>query len=288
VRFFYALKMKLKEIWQLAKTRVADNLAIEVWLSNILGKSKEFLFLNPELEVSIDEQERIEKGLARLEDGVPLAYLTGEKEFYGMNLKVGPEVLIPRPESEQIVDLVKEIVEGEGWENEELKILDVGTGSGNIILAIVNQLEKVEGVGTDMSDQALKIAQENAEKLGLNQRVEFRKMDLLESLEEVFPIIVTNLPYIGTEKYNFVAKDTLQNEPHLALFGGSDGLELYRKLFKQIGQLPEKPKYLLGEFGFGQSELMEEILKENFQPLGANWEILNDLAGIPRIFKLKF
>lgn len=288
MRFFYALKMKLKEIWQLAKNRVADNLAIEVWLSYVLGKSKEFLFLNSELELSEAEVDKIEIGLQKLEVGVPLAYLTGVKEFYGMELKVGPEVLIPRPESEQIVDLVKEIVEDEEWGNEELRVLDVGTGSGNIVLAIVAQLKMVKGMGTDMSDQALEMAQENARKLKLSDRVEFKKMDLLNGMEGDFPIIVTNLPYIGTEKYNFVAKDTLQNEPHLALFGGSDGLDLYRKLFQQIVGLSVKPKYLLGEFGFGQAEVMEEIIKENFQPLGVEWRILDDLAGIPRIFKLKF
>ncbi|MGL5831146.1 MAG: peptide chain release factor N(5)-glutamine methyltransferase [Candidatus Altimarinota bacterium] len=280
--------MKLKEIWQLAKTRHSDDLAIEVWLGYVLGKSKEFLFLNPELELSEAEVEKIERGLQKLEEGVPLAYLTGMKEFYGMELKVGPQVLIPRPESEQIVDLVKEIVEVEKWEDRELPVLDVGTGSGNIILAIVAQLKMVRGMGTDMSDQALEMAQENARNLKLSERVEFRKMDLLEGMEGEFPIIVTNLPYIGTEKYNFVAKDTLQNEPHLALFGGSDGLDLYRKLFQQIVGLSVKPKYLLGEFGFGQAEVMEEIIKQNFQPLGVEWQILDDLAGIPRIFKLKF
>lgn len=279
--------MKLKEIWQLAKTRVSDHLAIEVWLTQALGKSKEFLFLNPDLEVGEEAVGKIMSGLQKLEEGVPLAYLTGVKEFYGLELMVEPEVLIPRPESEQIVDLVKEIVERENWREKDLKVLDVGTGSGNIILAIVDQLKNVQGVGIDKSAMAVKIAQKNAEKLGLKERVGFGEGDLLGGVIEDFPIIVANLPYIGTEKYNFVAKDTLQNEPHLALFGGSDGLELYRKMFGQVCNLLKKPKYVLGEFGFGQSELMEGILKEFFQPLGAEWEILDDLAGIPRIFKLK-
>lgn len=279
--------MKLKEIWQLAKTRVSDHLAIEVWLTQALGKSKEFLFLNPDLEVGEEAVGKIMSGLQKLEEGVPLAYLTGVKEFYGLELMVEPEVLIPRPESEQIVDLVKEIVERENWWEKDLKVLDVGTGSGNIILAIVDQLKNVQGVGIDKSAMAVKIAQKNAEKLGLKERVGFGEGDLLGGVIEDFPIIVANLPYIGTEKYNFVAKDTLQNEPHLALFGGSDGLELYRKMFGQVCNLLKKPKYVLGEFGFGQSELMEGILKEFFQPLGAEWEILDDLAGIPRIFKLK-
>lgn len=287
MRFFYALKMKLKEIWQSAKIRISDYLAIEVWLAQVLGKSKEFLFLNPDLELSLEEVEKVMEGLEKLSAGLPLAYLTGVKEFYGLGLQVTADVLIPRPESEQIVDLVKEIVEKENWGEGDLKVLDIGTGSGNIILAIVDQLKNVEGVGIDKSTAAIEIARQNAENLMLKERVKFVEGDLLAGVEENFPIIVANLPYIGTEKYNFVAKDTLQNEPHLALFGGSDGLDLYRKMFGQIVKLPHKPKYLLGEFGFGQAELMEEILKEYFQPIGAEWQILNDLAGIPRIFKLK-
>ena len=122
----------------------------------------------------------------------------------------------------------------------------------------------------------------------MGERVEFRKSDLLENMADFRPeIVLANLPYIGTEKFHFVAKDVEKYEPAVALFGGSDGLDLYRKLFDQINDLDAKPKVFIGEFGFGQAESMINLLAQKFPDLRSR-EIIDDLAGIPRVFMLRW
>lgn len=239
-----------------------------------------------EKEVNISDEELLKfNGLiSDFLKGKPLAQLLGFKEFYGLKFEVNENVLIPRPETELLVDL------GIKWLNENrmknARILDVGCGSGNIVISMCHQLKDIQGIGVDISKDALNIAKRNAVLNEVDERIEFKESNLLTTISGKFDVVFANLPYIGVDRFNFVAKDVARFEPEIALYGGSDGLDLYRKLFKQILELDSLPGLFLGEFGFGQEELMQELLKSNF--VNFDFEILNDLANIPRVFKVEF
>ena len=271
--------MTVEEVLQ--KIDHSDRIGVEVLLSRALKATKEQLFAHPERELREGELDLFLKEVEQLRAGEPLAYIIGEKEFYGLAFEVNEHVLIPRPETELMVDKVREFV-GDG----SAKILDVGTGSGAIAVAVAHSLPQVEVVATDVSADALEVAKRNAKRYGVQKRVEFVESDLLEEIDEPFDVIVANLPYIGEERFRFISKETEEFEPHVALFGGMDGLELYRRLFKQMNERGLKPSLLLGEFGFAQAEEMTILLSKFFDQ--HEWRIEKDYASIERIFVVSF
>lgn len=258
-----------------------DNLSMEVWLAFLLGEDRLFLFKNASQELTTKIEQAYWQGIAEMSQGRPLAQLTGGKEFYGLNFIVDENVLIPRPESELLVDLAKDFIEN-NFPDEEVLIADIGTGSGAILLALLKNLPKVQGVGTEISSAALAVARANAKELELEGRVEWLEGDLLEKLDRPCQVMVANLPYIGRDTFHFIAENVARYEPEVALYGGSDGLELYRRMFMQLTQKSWFPDLVLGEFGFGQQEMMEQLLNEYFSEKKAT--IIPDLAGIPRVF----
>lgn len=265
--------MKIKDLLQTG----GNSLEKEVLLAHILNKSREFLLANPDYDISNESCIRFYEKIRGHERGVPIAYLTKHKEFFGLPFFVDERVLIPRPETEFLVEKVIDLVTSD---IRLKRIVDIGTGSGNIAVSLAKHLKSAEIFATDISDKALEVAKINAKKHDVV--VSFIKSDLLEELKEMeFDIIVANLPYIGTETNTFVSKETQAHEPHVALYGGSDGLELYEKLFNQV----EDFKYLLGEIGFMHREALEEFFKNYFPD--AECEILPDLAGLDRYFIIK-
>lgn len=265
--------MQIKDLLQTGGT----SLEKEVLLANLLGKNREFLLTNPEYEVSNEQSERFYGLIRSHERGVPIAYLIKHKEFFGLSFIVDERVLIPRPETEF---LVEKVIEFAGKDPSIKKIVDIGTGSGNIACSLAKNLENVQIFATDVSDKALEVAKINAQKL--NVVISFIKSDLLDELKDMeFDIIVANLPYIGTETNSFVSKETEEHEPHVALYGGSDGLELYEKLFNQVKNF----KYLMGEVGFNHREALEKLFEKYFP--NSNCEVLKDLAGLDRYFIIK-
>lgn len=260
----------------------------EVILAFTIGENKEYLIAYSDQEVGDAMVRMYYHYLDRLKAGEPVAYIIQQKEFFGLNFFVDKRVLIPRPETEQVVSEVISFVEGSG---EAVRFLDVGTGSGNIPLSVVNYF-KVNGqdifekvMAFDLSEGALEVARMNAEQLGVDDQVEFFGSDLLEVLDEgeSFDVITANLPYIGEEKNRFVSPSAEKYEPHMALFGGADGLVLYRRMFDQIRDKGIGFKLLIGEFGFAQSEDVAEMLEEYFS---GKWRIVKDLAGIDRLFMI--
>jgi release factor glutamine methyltransferase len=147
---------------------------------------------------------------------------------------------------------------------------------------VLAELPHAEGLGVDISQAALEVAAKNCTAMGLGQRAKFQESFLLGGVHSPFDVIVTNLPYIGTETFDFVAENTYKFEPHSALFAGSDGLDLYRQLFQQIHDSSWQPRLFLGEFGFGQSEMVQGLLAQHFPQ--AHRKILQDYAGIDRVF----
>ncbi len=262
-------------------------LEIEVLLSYVLEKDREYLFGHKEQEVNDNEFNKFKTLIKRHHNGEPIAYLTYEKEFFGMKLYVDKRVLIPRPETEMLVEKIIEFVKNSKKYKKELSIIDVGTGSGNIAVALAKQFSHADITATDISLKALEVARKNIKKYGFEKKIRLIKSNLLEKVKDKkFDMIVANLPYIGIEKNNFVSRETLEFEPHKALFGGNDGLFLYEKLFEFIKKYENCNVYLLGEIGFMHREKMEELIKEYF--FGLKFEIIQDLAGLDRYFIVHF
>jgi release factor glutamine methyltransferase len=265
----------------ISSARVLDKrLEAELILAEVLGVSKEQVFAYPERDLSLEEQKKVEEFWKRVEKGEPLAYILGFKGFHGIELKTDARALIPRPETEFLVEKTMDLVEG----IKKPRILDVGTGCGAIALALASSMENASVFGSDVSGDAVNLARENAAGLGLASRVEFWEADLLKGIPEdlKLDVLVANLPYIGEKKFHFVEKNVEAYEPHVALFGGHDGLRLYEKLFEQINCSTLGMKWVLGEFGSMQREVLEQMLDHFFAD--KKWEVLPDLAGLDRYF----
>ena len=247
---------------------------MEIYIAYLLGKSRLDLVRDGNELIPVEKMAEIQKAWLKILDGCPVAYLTGEKEFYGISLFVNEDVLVPRPETERLVDYVCEIAEVGS------KILQVVTGSGAIAIALKKTHPGFEVTASEISPAALSVAKKNIDKYALD--IKLLQSDLLENVEGNFDILVANLPYIGLERNNFIAPNVEKYEPHLALFGGEDGLRLYEKMFKQAKGF----KYILGEIGFSHGKGIEDLCHEIFPE--AKFELKQDYSGLDRHFILKF
>ncbi|MEK7673021.1 MAG: peptide chain release factor N(5)-glutamine methyltransferase [Patescibacteria group bacterium] len=288
--------MQILEIIRSAFERSGERknaaLDCEVLLANVLGVEREYLIAHSEEEVDPDLVKLFEAYLARREKGEPIAYILKEKEFYGFDFYVDNRVLIPRPETELLVSLVLNYIlkQQEEDKSRTFKLLDIGTGSGAIPIAILKTLENQENdcikefLALEVDEGAAEVARLNVEQNSLEPAIKILQSDLLEVVEEgeSFDVIVTNLPYIATAKENkFIDHNVEKYEPSLALFAGEDGLDLYKKLFQQIKEKGIDYKLFIGEFGFGQSEKMRELLTQFFDQ---RFALEKDYAGIDRFF----
>lgn len=274
----------------------------EVVLANVLGVEKEYLIAHSDQEIggesefSEDLADLYMAYLKKVKEGEPVAYILKEKEFYGLSFFVDNRVLVPRPETEQLVETVLGFLEekygvkrSREFESdvEKFRILDVGTGSGNIAISLATNFQNLEAVALDVSDDAIDVARVNVNQHGVEDRVELYQSDLLDAIEdgEKFHVIVANLPYIGTKTNSDVDENVEKHEPSSALFAGDDGLDLYLKMFKQIQEKNVSYDLIVGEFGSMQREDMEALLTDFF---GQNWRIEKDLAGLDRMFVVEY
>ena len=263
-----------------ASTQIARRDA-ETLLVHLLERDRAWVFAHPEAELDAEQKEAFRDLTARRAAQEPLQYLTGGQEFYGLPLRVTSDTLIPRPETELLVESVL------GWaalQAGPLRILDVGTGTGAIALALATHLPAAEVVACDLSAAALAVARDNAERLELAARVSFVQSDLLDALTPeldaggLFDVIVSNPPYVPSADAATMQAEVVDHEPHLALFAGEDGLEVYRRLIPQAQAALLTGGLLAMEFGFGQREALAKLL--------ADWDevrFLDDYAAIPRI-----
>ena len=209
------------------------------------------------IEVSQEEREQLKAIQKQLLAHKPAQYIIGSSDFHGLNLKVDERVLIPRPETEELVELILS-------ENPEkpLSVLDIGTGSGAIALALANSRPDWQITASDLSSDALSLAAENAQSCGLN--LTFVQSDCLDAIQGKFDIIASNPPYISEEDKDEVGLNVLASEPHMALFAGENGYAIYRKIAEQAGDyLTEKGKIYL-EIGYKQGDAVRDLLKESF------------------------
>ncbi|MDO8669272.1 MAG: peptide chain release factor N(5)-glutamine methyltransferase [Candidatus Buchananbacteria bacterium] len=252
----------------------------EVLLACTLKKSKEFILANPKLKITKAQEKKYKALVKRRSKFEPVAYLTGEKEFYGLRFLVNKNVLIPRPETEL---LVEEVIKYVGTKS--LTICDVGTGSGAIAVALKKYLPQTKIIATDISKSALNTAKKNAD---LNKaEISFIKTNLIYNIKDKIDLIAANLPYVPEEekKIKNVFSKPLKYEPAGALYAGRYGLDSYEKLFQQTSNLPRKPTALFCEIGSNYAQKNKKMAQEYFPQ--AKIEIKNDLCDKKRLMIIK-
>jgi release factor glutamine methyltransferase len=264
----------------------------EVLLMFTLGCDRAYLYSHPERELNVDEQSRYDEAIGRRAAGYPSQYITGHQEFWGLDLIVTPAVLIPRPETEHIVEVVIEITRGgrptsaksvQMWGTEgssRPKIVDVGTGSGAIALALAKELPEADVLATDVSAEALEVARANAARLQLESRIRFQQSDVLDLVgrDGSFDFVVSNPPYVALSEADKVQDVVKKFEPKRAVFAGEHGLDVIRRLIPQAHEALRPGGYLVMEIGYSMSEAVMAIM-EGFEEVHA----VPDLAGIPRV-----
>jgi len=276
------LKQALDSAYQrfIANEVPSPRLNAEILMTFTLGRDRSFLFAHPERELTAEEQVRYEEVVTQREQGCPTQYITGHQEFWGLDLLVSPAVLIPRPETEHVVETVLELVQEHYREHHErIRIVDVGTGSGCIALALATELPQAEIHACDVSDEALEMARVNAARLGLGSRVLMRKSDLLSVYAPgTFDFVVSNPPYVGESEADKVQKQVKDFEPKIAVFSGSEGMDIYRRLLPQALSVLREGGWFVTEIGFSIEEKAKQLLR--------GWDDVRttaDLQGIPRV-----
>ena len=247
----------------------------EVLLMFVLGCDRAYLYAHPERELTPEESRRYEEALAHRVKGMPSQYITGHQEFWGMDFIVSPAVLIPRPETEHVIEAVLPLAKLLSAP----RIVDVGTGSGCIALALAKELPAAEIHATDISEAALEIARANAVRHQLASRVHFRQADLLEGLEPAaFDFVVSNPPYVGESEEDEVQLEVRKFEPRNAVFAGPTGLEVIERLAPQAESVLKPGGWLIME--------ISGTIAEGVRRLVTAWDqfqINNDLQRIPRV-----
>ncbi|HEV2463695.1 MAG TPA: peptide chain release factor N(5)-glutamine methyltransferase [Acidobacteriaceae bacterium] len=245
----------------------------ELLLRYATGRDKAFIITHPDAELTKEQQATYEEWLTRRERHEPIQYITGEQEFYGLAMRVTPAVLIPRPETEHLV----EAAFARAARDSATRIADVGTGSGAIAITLAHKLPQAQVAALDSSQAALAVARGNAERHKVADRVRFMKSDLLRAVaKERFDMIVSNPPYVpeGEE----LEPQVRDYEPQAALFAGPTGLEVYQRLVPQAREILLPQGWLLLEIGHGQFDALAVLLGG-----WNNLQFIEDLQGIPRV-----
>jgi release factor glutamine methyltransferase len=252
----------------------------ELLLMFTLGCDRAYLHAHPERELSASEQARYDDALAERARGVPAQYITGHQEFWAMDFIVTPAVLIPRPETEHVIETVLQLAcVGRAPSPAALRLVDVGTGSGCIVLALANELPQAEIHATDISPAALEIARANAARHQLGSRVQFHETDLLQGLQpKAFDFVISNPPYVGECEADQVQLEVRKFEPRQAVFAGPTGLEVIARLIPQARDALKPGGRLVMEISGTIADGVKRLLE--------GWDevrMTNDLQGIPRV-----
>ncbi len=264
----------------LADSNIDDaSLEGEILLRHVLGINRAQLYSDIDHNVSPAHDKALRKLLERRIQGEPSAYITGYREFYGLDFRVDRNVLIPRPETELLVEKAIRLAQSHAISG----MADIGTGCGAIAVSLAVNLPGVTIYATDVSAPALEVARSNCKKHGVADRIVFLQGDMLESLPEPVDLIIANLPYV--RESDLSRSGPLSFEPALALNGGKDGLDRIRVLCRQAGNKLRSQGFILLEIGQGQAEETAALSQEIFP--SARIEIESDLAGIERVVSLR-
>ena len=285
----------------IAQLREADvpsfTLAAELLLLHVLGRNRTWLYAHPEEIIADAEAQRFLDLIIRHAAGEPTQHLTGKQEFWGLEFEVTPDVLIPRPETEHLIEVAldrlalgeRRLGRPQKSAGASLQIADIGTGSGCIVIALAKELPAANFVATDISPAALAVAQRNASRHAVADRIHFLESNLLQALDSPlatrhsplsFDLIASNPPYIGRREAPSLPREVRDHEPASALFGGEEGYELYADLIAQSSRHLKPGGILVLELGHNSLLAVQPLLDaKNWTNIG----VTNDLAGIPRV-----
>jgi release factor glutamine methyltransferase len=276
--------MNIREAWAygrscLAQASSTPDLDSRLLLEYILNAGHSYLIAHGEESLTLTQEEKVRELFHRAQNKEPIPYLTGSAPFFGFDFQVNPAVLIPRPETEQLVERALLWVN----ERQEIDIVDVGTGSGCIAISLAVHLPQANIWATDISPAALALAQKNAGKYA-PQRIKFLQGSLLSPLYSAVDLIVANLPYIADDEWTLVDDGVKWYEPTVALRGGTDGLDLIGELLHQAATILRLAGAVFLEIGWQQGQAVEQLAKKHF-PL-ADIEVMADFAGRQRIISI--
>ncbi|HOF05406.1 MAG TPA: peptide chain release factor N(5)-glutamine methyltransferase [Syntrophales bacterium] len=257
----------------------------EVLLGHVLAMERTRLLLYPDRELTIPETQRYARLLARRRDREPVAYIVGEKEFWSLALHVNPSVLIPRPDTEILVEEVLSILPPPGATATPPRLLEIGVGSGAVSIALAVTRGDIRVTATDVSPAAVTVARENAVRNGVAARIDFAVCSLFSGLEGVFDVIVSNPPYITDDEFADLPPEVRCYEPFQALRGGPDGASCHREIVAGAERRLRSGGFLVLEIGAGQRCLVEELLQtaEAYD----NVSVRSDYAGCDRVIRAR-
>jgi len=213
----------------------------------------------------------------------PVARITGTREFYGRGFTIAPPALDPRPDTETLIEAALAVVERRGWRDQTLSLLDLGTGTGCILVTLLAELPRAQGLGTDLSPSALALAAANATRLGVGSRAAFMAADWLDGIAGKFDLVLSNPPYLASGEIAGLAPEVAAYDPMLALDGGPDGLDAYRRIAAGASAVLAEGGRLLIEIGAGQAAQASDIFRAAGLKLDPSQAIGRDLAGRPRV-----
>ena len=276
----------LEELFRSGKERLREaqieEADLDAWylLEYITGVTKTAYYGNPKADVPEEQAEEYEVALAKRAEHIPLQHITGRQYFMGYEFLVNDQVLVPRQDTENLVEEayrhIKEKLKKEP--NKKVQVLDVCTGSGCILLSLMKLCGQIEGTGVDISEGALEVARQNGERLKAD--AVFRKSDLFENVEGAYDIIVSNPPYIRSAVIEELADEVKLHDPYIALDGKEDGLYFYRKIVSQADGYLAQGGWLCFEIGYDQGAALKEMMTEAGY---GQVQIIKDLAGLDRV-----
>ncbi|MFL2884996.1 MAG: peptide chain release factor N(5)-glutamine methyltransferase [Candidatus Pelagibacter sp.] len=231
----------------------------ELLLSTVIKKDRKFILLNLDRELDQNDQDNFKNLILKRSRGKPLAYLTGTKSFWKYDFKVNEKVLIPRPDTEIIIEQVLKIYKNKDYIN----FLEVGVGSGCIALSMLKEKRFFFGTGIDLSQDCIEICRYNAKKLDVNNRIKLLKSDVDNLIFRKYDLVISNPPYIKKFDLNKLNREVIDYEPKMALDGGLEGLSVIRKVIKKSSELIKTHGKLILEIGHDQKELVKKMLKDN-------------------------
>jgi len=252
------LENTLKEASKKLKNNNITSHALDaqIILADIMGIERELLITSDSINISQDIREKYNTAINRRINNEPIAYITGKKEFWSQDFFTNKSTLIPRPETELLIYKIIDI-----FKNKRINILDIGTGTGCLLLSLLKELYNSRGIGIDISSEAIKISKANSKSLNLENRAKFKNFEIKNYTLGRYDLIVSNPPYIPSKDIKKLSKDIINFEPKEALDGGSDGLDLIKKVIYKSGILLKRNGMLALEIGFGQYRRVSEILK---------------------------
>lgn len=253
------LENTIKQASQLLKNKniISHELDVQVILSDIMGVTRDFFIANSHINVSINTIKKFNHAIKRRINREPVAYIIGKKEFWSQDFVVNQATLVPRPETELLIYKVVDF-----FKNKRINVLDIGTGSGCILLSILKELDLSRGVGIDISTKAIKTAQINSKNLNLFHQSKFKVFDISKFNVGKYDLIVSNPPYIPSKDIKNLSKDIINYEPLVALNGGLDGLDLIRKVIYKSNSLLKRNGLLAIEIGFNQYLKVSSLLRQ--------------------------